>query len=76
MINEIKVHAFWDEEVKVWVATSEDVPGLATEADTIEHLLELLRMMIPELLDLNGQPHGAEIPFHLVSERSDVARVA
>ncbi len=25
------VHATWDEEARVWVASSDDVPGLATE---------------------------------------------
>ncbi|MDB9536924.1 DUF1902 domain-containing protein [Dolichospermum planctonicum CS-1226] len=28
----LKVHAFWDEEAQVWTASSEDVPGLVTEA--------------------------------------------
>jgi len=49
-----KVEAFWDSEAKVWVAESEDVPGLATEADTIEALTDKLRDVIPELLHLNG----------------------
>ena len=35
-MNEYHVSAFWDEDAKedakVWVATSVDVPGLATEA--------------------------------------------
>ena len=39
------IHAKWDDEVAVWVATSNDVPGLAAEADTQEpmkfHLWEL-----------------------------------
>ncbi|WP_375340041.1 DUF1902 domain-containing protein [Okeania sp. KiyG1] len=42
-----KVESFWDAEAKVWVATSADVPGLATEADTIEALSQKLRQMIP-----------------------------
>ncbi len=33
----------WDEEATVWVATSEDVSGLATEADTIEALSQKLK---------------------------------
>jgi len=32
------LHAFWDNEAKVWVASSDEVPGLATEADTGEEL--------------------------------------
>ena len=30
------VRAEWDEEARVWVATSDDVPGLATEALTMD----------------------------------------
>jgi len=48
-----RVEASWDSEAEVWVATSEDVPGLATEADTIEALSDKLRQMIPELMILN-----------------------
>jgi predicted RNase H-like HicB family nuclease len=48
------VQADWDPEASVWVATSDDVPGLATEAETIEALTQRLRAMIPELLEANG----------------------
>ena len=48
-----QVEAFWDWEAQVWVAESEDIPGLVTEADTIEALTAKLRQMIPELLQLN-----------------------
>ncbi|MHC5936209.1 DUF1902 domain-containing protein [Nostoc sp.] len=49
-----KVQAFWDKDAEVWVATSEDVPGLATEAFSMEILTQKLRVMIPELIVLNG----------------------
>ena len=49
-----KVQAFWHKDAEVWVATSEDVPGLATEAFSIEILTQKLRVMIPELIVLNG----------------------
>jgi len=45
------VQVDWDPEAGVWVATSDDVPGLVTEAETIEALTEKLRVMIPELLE-------------------------
>lgn len=48
------VQAVWDSDAKVWVATSENVPGLATEADTIKALTSKLHNMIPELLILNN----------------------
>ena len=78
MMKTMEVHALWDDEAKVWVATSEDVPGLATEADTMERLIEKLKGLIPELLEANGvvqRSTGAEIPFHLVSERRETAHL-
>jgi predicted RNase H-like HicB family nuclease len=47
----IIVRAQWDADARVWVATSEDVPGLVTEAETSEALVEKLNVMIPELLE-------------------------
>ncbi|OYE03715.1 DUF1902 domain-containing protein [Nostoc sp. 'Peltigera membranacea cyanobiont' 232] len=51
--NTLKIDALWDKDAEVWVATSENVPGLVTEASTIESLTQKLREMIPELLVLN-----------------------
>ncbi len=67
------VHAIWDDEVEVWVATSADVPGLATEATNLNELVNKLKVMIPELLDENGHGNGDEIPFRLLSECTAVA---
>ncbi len=73
------VHADWDPEARVWVATSDDVPGLATEAATVEALAEKLRIMIPELLEANrilpsGEPDG--IVFELTSHLQEKVRLA
>jgi hypothetical protein len=46
----VRVRAQWDEEAGVWVAESSNLPGLVTEADTAEQLLEKLHVMVPELL--------------------------
>ena len=62
------VRAVWDDEAEVWVATSEDVPGLATEAATFNDLVNKPKVMIPELLDENGHGDGNEIPFRVLSE--------
>ena len=50
----LTVRAVWDADAQVWIAESENVPGLATEADTIEALTAKLHNMIPELLMLNN----------------------
>lgn len=67
------VHASWDDEARVWVASSEDVPGLATEAETTEALVLKLKTLIPELLDLNGQTPAEPIAFELLSRRFELA---
>lgn len=67
------VHAIWDDEARVWVATSDDVPGLATEADDMEALVEKLKSMIPELLQANGIAHGEQVPFEILGQRFAVA---
>ena len=55
------IEAEWDPEAGVWVATSTDVPGLATEAETIEGLTNRLRTMIPELLEANGFGRSSQV---------------
>lgn len=67
------VRAEWDSEATVWVATSDDVPGLATEADTLEALSAKLETLMPELLDANGLNDCAEVPFELLARKFSVA---
>ena len=43
------VHATWDGDANVWVAESDNVPGLIAEAPTPEALLSKLRVLVPEL---------------------------
>lgn len=70
----LTVRAIWDKEVSVWVATSEDVPGLVTESATAEGLEQKLQVMIPELLKANGKPCGqVGIPVQLLTERDFMA---
>ncbi|MBF0224582.1 MAG: DUF1902 domain-containing protein [Desulfobacterales bacterium] len=68
------IRAEWDEEAKVWVATSDDVLGLATESDNLESLIAKLKVIIPELLYANGTCVGFEVPFEVLSRRFEVAK--
>jgi len=77
MAEPIIVNAIWDADHKVWVAESEDVPGLATGADTLEELIEKLKVAIPEMLAENGIPfETGRLPFKVEAERSEYANVA
>ena len=68
------VHARWDDEAKVWVATSTDISGLVTEADSMDALVKKLQVIIPELLDANGYPDGDDkVLFQINSELTAIA---
>jgi predicted RNase H-like HicB family nuclease len=70
------VRAEWDEEASVWVATSDDVPGLVTEEATMEGLIEKLKIIIPELLEANGVRIDQEVPFEVLTRRFETAQTA
>ncbi|MFY9875785.1 MAG: DUF1902 domain-containing protein [Rhodomicrobium sp.] len=42
----ILVRADWDDDAKVWVASSADIDGLATEAATLEELRDKVLGMV------------------------------
>lgn len=67
-ITDLTVRATWDGEASVWVAESDGVHGLVTEADDLDALMSKLRVMIPELLEVNGAlpPDVDELPFSLI----------
>jgi predicted RNase H-like HicB family nuclease len=73
------IHCAWDPEAAVWVAASEDVPGLATGAETLDALIDKLKVVIPELLEANSllpADHQGHIPFDIIAERHERAPVA
>ena len=48
-----KIKCIWDDEAAVWIAISDDVPGLVMESGSFDALVERVRHTIPELLELN-----------------------
>jgi len=71
VIDRIEIKAEWDPEANVWVATSDDLPGLVTEAETVEALQRKLVVMIPDLLEANGSTASEirNIPMNLIAHR-------
>ena len=66
----IFVRAEWDEAAGVWVATSNDIAGLAVEAPTVERLTQKVTDAISDLIELNGVDSDlAEIPVHIMAEQ-------
>jgi hypothetical protein len=58
----LTITAVWEDQAAVWVAQSDDVPGLVTEADTFAALRAKLIDLIPELLAENSH-HLAQSSF-------------
>lgn len=54
MARKLIVTAQWDDEASIWVATSDDIPGLVTEAESLDTLLERVLAVAPELLEDNS----------------------
>jgi len=54
MQKKFLVTAEWDGEAGVWVATSDDIPGLVTEAASLDELLKRVLAVAPELLEDNA----------------------
>jgi predicted RNase H-like HicB family nuclease len=64
MARPIVVHADWDPDAGVWVATTRDLRGLVTEAETIEALRAKLPGLTRDLFEeyeISGPPVQIEI---------------
>jgi predicted RNase H-like HicB family nuclease len=70
MAQNFRVTAQWDDEAGVWVATSDDIVGLVTEAPTLDALFERVVAVAPELLADNGVPIDGRgtVDIHIVSD--------
>jgi predicted RNase H-like HicB family nuclease len=60
----IVVRAAWDDEAKVWYVQDCDIPGVATEAATVEELRRKVPIIIQDLLEDEAErPSELEIDF-------------
>ena len=55
----------WDNEARTWIAVSDDIP-LATESDSYETLLERVKSIAPEIIELN---YGFTSPVNLLFKK-------
>jgi hypothetical protein len=73
MNRSITIKARWDDEAHVWIATSDDVHGLVVEADTWAAMIEEVRLILPDLLELLGQPAEKLSLTFIAEEHLDLA---
>ena len=67
---EYLINLTWDSEADVWIAQSDDIPGLVLESGSFDALLERVRYTVPDLIELNkiNQSHTT---LTLVSKRQE-----
>ena len=54
----------WDNEAKVWMATSEDIPGLILEDESADKLIQRVISAALELIKLNHTEKKQDFYFH------------
>ncbi len=64
------VNLSWDNEANVWVAQSDDIPGLILESGSFDALIERVRFAIPELIELNKAENSSPT-ITFVSKRQE-----
>jgi len=62
-IHVLRIKVQRDDEAGMWCASSNDISGLAVEAETIEALIKVLEEVIPMLWELNhaASPKAAHV---------------
>ena len=74
------VRTFQDPESGYWIAESDDIPGLVTEAPSFDLLRRRVQEIAPELLELNRhlvkRPHSGEPKINFVMGVPPVTQVA
>ena len=69
-VDEYTIAIKFDEEAAVWYALNDDIP-ITLESDSIDELIERVKLAIPELLELNGKNHENTV-IHFTMERETV----
>lgn len=62
------IHASYDAEAKVWWAESKDLPGLVSEAPTLDALIDRVIAVVGDLLAANGGLPG-QVSLEFVTVR-------
>lgn len=72
MSRDAVIRCGWDEEAGVWFVQETDIPGLVTEAPTLDALRSKLPVMVQDLL---GDETATEIELDLIAYAHDRIRV-
>ena len=71
-VDTAKVNFDYDNEARVWIATSDDIKGLILESESPEMLMKRVIAAAPELIELNNLPKFKTINFLMTRQESAV----
>jgi hypothetical protein len=71
-MNEYTVTIAFDDEAQRWYAQNDDIP-IILEDDSLDVLMDRVKLAAPEMLELNNKPHT---DIHLVFKMEAEAVVA
>jgi len=69
------IKMLWDNETDRWYTETEDVPGLALESGSFDALVEKVRLIAPDVLEMNCDYVGP-IHFNFLAHRTETIRTA
>src|SRR5215203_7016213 len=72
----IVLTAKYDDDANVWYVEESNVPGLRTEAPTIEALRAKLPGLIEDLVELNQLDFHGEIPIEVIAHARTTVTIA
>jgi len=58
----------WDDEASVWIAESDDIPGLILESPSFDNLIERVKIAVPDLIKNDGKTQS-QARLHFKAER-------
>ena len=59
-MSELVFEVAWDSEAEVWWISKTPIPGLVTEAPTLDALQQKLVVMVPEMLEEGIHQEGSQ----------------
>ena len=65
-----RIKILWDDEAKVWIATSDDIKGLVLESGSFDALFVRVKYAVEDLLSFEeNKPDYCDLSF--ITERRD-----
>ena len=61
-MSEYTVQLFRDDEAEVWIAINDEIP-LALESDSLDKLIERVKLAAPEIIEMNNLEWGDGLNF-------------